>query len=482
MPRTTPRALACFVALSLIACSGGSSDPAAPPSPSALVVTTTSLANGVVGAAYAATLTAGGGTQPYSWSRAGGYLPPGIALASNGTLSGTPSVSGTYVCTVRVSDGSSPAQAATASLGITVLADAGSAQITTASLAGGTVGSAYSATLVAAGGTGPYVWSVAAGALPPGLTLGADGALSGTPTETGSATFVVQVADGSTPPELAQKQFTMTIGTAPLTVTTVSLPKGVLGAPYAEAVAANGGAEPYAWSVVAGTLPPGLALDVVTGALAGSPTATGGYTFTVQAADASTPQKVASQAFSVTIAAASNALVITTTAFGDGVVGAPYAAHAAAIGGTAPYTWSVSGGALPPGLALDAATGELAGVPTEAGSHSFTLRVLDASAPQKNFSAPFTLRVFAPLEVTTESLADGAVGAPYSAALEAAGGLPPYALSLASGSLPPGLTLGTAGAIEGTPTASGIYGFAVQVTDSANPKQTISVNRSIAIP
>jgi len=70
--------------------------------------------------------------------------------------------------------------------------------ITTAALPAGTVGTAYSATLAATGGTPPYTWSIASGALPTGLTLAASsGAISGTPTATGTANFTVKVTAGA---------------------------------------------------------------------------------------------------------------------------------------------------------------------------------------------------------------------------------------------------------------------------------------------
>lgn len=196
----------------------------------------------------------------------------------------------------------------------------------------------------------------------------------------------------------AQRQFTIDVLTAPLSVTTVSLPNGVVGTPYADAVAVNGGATPYAWSVSAGSLPPGLALDPATGAIAGTPTETGAYTFSVQVTDSSSPLKMASQQYEVTIASASNALNITTTGFPDGVTGVPYSATVAAVGGTTPYSWS-SPGALPSGLTLDPATGVIAGTPTATGRSNFTIRVTDSSVPTRNFSAPFTIDVYAPLQV-----------------------------------------------------------------------------------
>jgi hypothetical protein len=451
------------------------------PAPAALVVTTTSLPNAIAGVAYEASLIAGGGAQPYAWTIASGGLPPGITLASDGTLSGQTSVTGTFLFTVQVTDGSSPTRVATASLGLTVLADSGSLQVTTASLPGGTVDSAYVASLSAAGGTSPYAWSVASGALPPGLSLDEGGAIAGIPTAAATYTFVVQVIDAADPAAAAQRQFTISIGTAPLTITTVSLPNGVVGVPYLETIAANGGATPYSWSLVAGALPDGLELDESSGIVAGTPTTSGGYAFTVQVTDSSDPQKSASQSFSVTIASASQDLVITTTGFGDGVVGLGYGAYVSAVGGTTPYTWSVVG-SLPPGLTLDPATGQISGTPGTAGSYSFTIHLSDSSTPKKLASAPFTIKVYPPLQVATASLPTAVIGAPYAATIEVTGGLAPYGYSLVAGSLPPGLLLSSSGTISGTPSgAGGSYGFSVQVTDSANPKQTTSGNFFILV-
>jgi transglutaminase/protease-like cytokinesis protein 3 len=79
---------------------------------STLSITTSTLPGGMVGSSYSATLSATGGTPPYSWSIVSGSLPSGLTLSTAGVISGTPSSTGTFSFTVQVRDSSSPAQTA----------------------------------------------------------------------------------------------------------------------------------------------------------------------------------------------------------------------------------------------------------------------------------------------------------------------------------------------------------------------------------
>ena len=85
-----------------------------------LVITTTFLPTGVVNTAYSATLAANGGTLPYTWLLAGGSLPSGLALATNGAIAGIPTTVGLFTFTGRVSDAGSPVQTTNKSLSITI--------------------------------------------------------------------------------------------------------------------------------------------------------------------------------------------------------------------------------------------------------------------------------------------------------------------------------------------------------------------------
>ncbi|MCS7062419.1 MAG: putative Ig domain-containing protein, partial [Anaerolineae bacterium] len=143
-----------------------------------------SLPNGTVGTSYSQTLTASGGTGPYTFTVASGTLPPGLALAAGGALAGTPTTVGTYTFTARAAD--AQGCVGTREYALTVGAACPTVTVEPVSLPNGTVRTSYSQTLTASGGTGPYTFTVVNGTLPAGLTLGANGTVSGTPTVVGT--------------------------------------------------------------------------------------------------------------------------------------------------------------------------------------------------------------------------------------------------------------------------------------------------------
>ncbi len=176
---------------------------------------------------------------------------------------------------------------------------------------------------------------------------------------------------------------------------------------------------------------------------------------------------------------------ITPTSFPDGTVEIAYNAGAAATGGQTPYTWSIIDGALPAGLGLNATTGAITGTPTAAGTAGFTLQVQGNDGAAS--STAFSIRVVNPLSITTAALANGAVGAAYSATLVATGGQTAYAWLIIGDPLPAGLTLDTSnGTISGTPTTAATASFTVGVTDAGNPTrsdtQGLSITVSGAVP
>ncbi|HEU5002696.1 MAG TPA: putative Ig domain-containing protein, partial [Actinomycetota bacterium] len=150
--------------------------------------------SGVVGTPYSYTFTASGTPAP-TFSVFSGSLPAGLSLSSGGVLAGTPQAAGTFAFRVRASN--SAGNATTGSLSILVTSDQVPPAFTSASPPGSaTVGAPYSYTF-AASGTPPPTFSIASGALPPGLTLDPTGVLSGTPTGTGSYSYRVQASNSA---------------------------------------------------------------------------------------------------------------------------------------------------------------------------------------------------------------------------------------------------------------------------------------------
>ena len=177
---------------------------------------------------------------------------------------------------------------------------------------------------------------------------------------------------------------------------------------------------------------------------------------------------MAQKAFSITIDP--QALTITNNAtLPRARVGAAYAVQLNAAGGIQPYrNWRVIEGLLPSGVVLQAASGELAGVPNEFGSFSFTVRVDDGAF--ESASKAFTLAVdpSALTILTASPLPLATVGTAYTQTLAASGGPAPFLWEV-EGNLPTGLALNAStGVIGGTPSGVGAFSFQVRVTDAAS--------------
>lgn len=360
---------------------------------SPLAVATTSIPSGTVGTAYSIVLNAKNGVQPYRWYLLSGSLPSGITLSTQGLISGTPSQSGSFPFTVQLVDGSTPQQKAQASFTLAVQSSIPALTISTSSLPGGTVSKAYSTTLSASGGLTPYTWKLASGSLPAGISLSSTGAISGTPTTSGSFPITVAVTDGESTPKTVQKSLSLTIQSAisPLSITTSSLSNGTSGTAYSAALAATGGQTPYTWKLASGSLPSGITLSS-SGTLSGTPSQSGSFSIAVAVTDSeSTPQTV-QKSLSLAIQSSTSPLSITTTSLSSGTIGSAYSATMAASGGQSPYQWSVSSGSLPAGMSMSS-TGTLTGTPTASGAFNFGVLVTDSSSTKQDATSSFTLQV-----------------------------------------------------------------------------------------
>jgi hypothetical protein len=301
-----------------------SNDPNSPTTTVALTGTGTSSAvaptittqpvNQTVTAGQTATFSvAAGGTAPlsYQWQKSGVNIA-GATAASYATPVTTTADSGSTFDVV-VSNTAGTVTSATATL--TVNAAAVAPTITTSSLPNGQVGSAYSSSLAASGGTTPYRWSLSSGSLPAGLTLSSGGLISGTPTTAGTSSFTVKVTDSSSPSQTASRSFGITISQSsatPLTISTTSLSSGQVSLPYAANLAASGGTTPYSWSVLSGSLPPGLVLTAASGKISGTPTQNGSFPAQIQVTDSSSPNQTASQSFTIVVNSAASGTPVTS--------------------------------------------------------------------------------------------------------------------------------------------------------------------------
>jgi hypothetical protein len=187
-------------------------------------------------------------------------------------------------------------------------------------------------------------------------------------------------------------KLTVTKTPGAIEITTPSLPNGEVGTAYNATVTAMGGKAPYTWSVTTGSLPTGLSLNVTTGVITGSPTATGDFTFTVKTVDNSTVQKSGTKSFTVNIAA-TGALQITTTNLPDGMKNVAYTGTVQAVGGTSPYAWSILSGSLPDGLTINATTGVISGTPTANGNFTFTVKVTDSAGTPNTDTQNLTIHI-----------------------------------------------------------------------------------------
>ncbi|HEX6771991.1 MAG TPA: Ig domain-containing protein [Acidobacteriaceae bacterium] len=232
--------------LGLLAGCGGGSTPPVP-----LVVTTTSLPQGQTSSVYNSSLSATGGTSPYTWTLKSGKLPAGLSLSSSGTISGTPTAPGSFSFAVQVSDSAKMPQSTSANLSIAI--SGGTLQITTTTAPTGTVGTAYNFQLAATGGVPPYTWALATGAsLPAGLSLSSAGVVSGTPTAAGAFSPSITVTDSATNSTTQQVNFTINPSGKPLPDGSYAFQfNGV--APDGNPVAING-----AFQIANGALPIGF--------------------------------------------------------------------------------------------------------------------------------------------------------------------------------------------------------------------------------
>jgi uncharacterized repeat protein (TIGR01451 family) len=422
-----------------------------------ITVTPPAVATGTASMAFSQSFTQSGAVGSATFSVASGSLPPGLTLATNGTLSGTPAQAGTFSFTVKVTDANN---CTGTSAGYSLVIGCPAITLNPTSTTpptdlSGQAGVAYSQTITATPNGTSYTFEVTTGALPAGLTLNANtGVISGTTNLVGTFTFTITATGWGNCTGSRQYRLTTTCPA----ITLSSLAAGTAGTAYNQTLTASPSGGGYSFAVTTGTLPPGLSLNASTGAVTGTPSTAGTFSFTVTATGFGNCTGL--QSYSVVIACP--AVTLSPTALPNATVNTAYSQTVGATPAGTAYSFSVTTGTLPSGLSLNSSTGAITGAPTQSGTFNF--RVTATGWGACTGFRDYTLMVGCPaITLDQTTLPNGAAGAAYSQTLSAtpAGA---YSFSLTQGGLPGGLTVGNGGVISGTPTASGTFTFTVTAT------------------
>jgi uncharacterized repeat protein (TIGR03803 family) len=185
---------------------------------------------------------------------------------------------------------------------------------------------------------------------------------------------------------------------AGFTITSLTLPQGTVNSPYKNFLTAIGGTGQLTWSVA--NMPLGLTLDPSSGEIAGKPQQFGNYTLAVTVTDSSNPQSQTTASVTLNIV---SGLVIETTSVTKATIGAQYTQKINAQFGLPTYLWTITSGALPPGITMTSGTPNavLSGIPTQAGNYTFTVQVADSEVTPSTQTATYVLKVSPDVQIAS---------------------------------------------------------------------------------
>lgn len=265
----------------------------------------------------------------------------------------------------------------------------------------------YSLALKASGGTAPYRFSLAAGALPPGIAISESGVISGTPESAGTAHFTVGLSDTAEHPAQITKEYTLPVhlGIAP-----TKLPSATAGYFYSAPLSAIGGPGPATYTVVSGHLPPGLELTPA-GSIRGTPTEHGTFDFRVKATEMSGEDELTGERnYSVQVGIG----IVWSETPPERLTDESYTFTARVEGtnGVGSVTITISSKSkIPPGMSYDSETETLSGTPEQTGKFNVTLTASLTEGGGSTAAANVTLNMYygpvGPFSLTTESVPFG---------------------------------------------------------------------------
>ncbi len=415
------------------------------------VITSVLTATGQVGVAFNYQITAN--HNPTNYSATG--LPLGLNLNSaTGQITGTPTEAGTFTITLSAKNAGGTG---TATLTLTILPTA--PVISSAATASGTVGSAFTYQITASNNPTNY----SATGLPAGLNLNpATGQITGTPAEAGTFTITLSAKNaGGT----GTATLTLTIvPTAPVISSAVTA-SGTVGSSFTYQITASNNPTNYN----ATGLPAGLNLNSATGQITGTPTEAGTFTITLSAKNAG-----GTGTATLTLTIVPLAPVISSAATASGTVGSPFTYQITASNNPTNY----SATALPAGLTVNAATGQITGTPAAAGTFTVTLSAKNAGGTGTATLA-LTIVPLAPV-ISSAATASGTVGSPFSYQITANNNPTNYSAT----GLPAGLNLNSvAGQITGTPIEAGTFTITLSAKNAGGTgTATLTLTITPAVP
>ncbi|MBS0631586.1 MAG: immunoglobulin domain-containing protein [Verrucomicrobia bacterium] len=438
----------------------------------------------VAGSAYGYQITATNSPTSFDASDRPAWLS---VVTGSGIVFGTPTVPGIYTTKLTASNATGTSAART--LTITVTAAAGTPTVTSTLLASGIATGSFSYQIVAA--PGPITAYYVAGALPDGLGLDSTtGLISGTPTIPGTYTIPISAANAKGIG--AAKPLVITIDAAPGspvvdlgsgTANTTRRSAGARQAAAAATLTASGTVNvPFVYQIVASNnpsgylasdLPPGLALNPVTGLISGTPAQAG--TFTSQIGATNSVGVGATSPITITIAPPPTAPAVTSTLTATGTAGTAFSYQI--LASNTPTSFNAVG--VPAGLSLNSTTGIIAGTPTAPGTYHVTISANNNVGTGATADLVLTLAASASAPaISSASTATGTVAnATFSYQIVASNSPTRYGAT----GLPAGLTLNTTtGAITGTPVTSGQYSATLTATNASGASTPFTLTLTIA--
>ena len=399
-----------------------------------------------------------GHVEDVEWTLAGGELPPGLYLAPSGSyiyLRGLPNTGGTYTFTLRAADNRN--YYVERQFTVKVIADyhkADDMAINEKFISGRRINESYSSYVYVGGYLDNVSWTLVSGGIPSGMYFRPSNNymyLEGIPNKGGTYTFTLRATDNRN--AYVERTFTVNFTETPYKAADMSINENFdtnkpVNEEYYDYVYVDGYVDNVNWTLVSGDIPSGLYLSP-SGRyiyLRGIPNKSGTYSFTLRATD--NRNAYVDRNFTVAVNGtqtktytAADDMSITGT-FAEGfTVKNWYSSSVYIAGGTSEYIYNITSGSLPPGFFIrrDGSTFYLEGIPNNAGTYTFTLRVMDArdTYAEREFTVKINGGHYAADDMSINGVLDEGytVNNWYSSHVYISGGVSNFSYNIMKGSL-----------------------------------------------